>query len=123
MRGDVKIFKAAKNLWVPAQKLIPVEEKDIVKTGKLSYCQLLLDDGSCFKLDADSQLNLEELKIDKKNNKKIQTYDLKLDFGVLLSVFNKKNDQSAKFKIRTPVAVMSIRGTDFAVTVKVMIQK
>ena len=118
MRGDVKIFKAAKNLWVPAQKLIPVEEKDTIKTGKLSFCRLLLDDGSCFRLDADSQLNLEELKIEKKNNKKIQTYNLKLDFGVLLSVFNKKSDQSAKFKIRTPVAVMSIRGTDFAVNVK-----
>lgn len=118
MRGDVKIFKASKNLWVPAQKLIPVEEKDTIKTGKLSFCQLILDDGSAFRLDADSQLNLQELKIEKKNDVKVQTYHLKVDFGVLLSVFNKKGDQGAKFKVRTPIAVMSIRGTDFAVSVK-----
>ena len=63
MRGDVKIFKSSKNLWVPAQKLIPVEEKDIIKTGRLSFCQIVLDDGTCLKLQADSQLKLEELKI------------------------------------------------------------
>jgi hypothetical protein len=118
MRGDVQIFKDSKNFWVPAQKLVPVEEKDIIKTGKLSFCRLVLDDGSAFRLDADSQLNLKELKIDKSNNAKVQTYHLKLDFGTLLSVFNKKSGASAKFKVSTPVAVMSIRGTDFAVSVK-----
>ncbi|MBN1621200.1 MAG: FecR domain-containing protein [Endomicrobiales bacterium] len=117
MRGDVQIYKASRKLWIPAKKLIPVEEKDVIKTGRLSKCTLLFDDGTAMQLGENSKLELETLKLKKEKELKIQTYEMKINFGTLISLFNRKKVKGAKFKVQTPTAVMAIRGTDFAVKV------
>jgi len=109
VKGTVEVKKAAKNQWFKAVNGLPVQLKDKIRTQKDSSCNLELDDGSLIFVDENTEASVEFMEITSEKHSSI----LGLWAGRLLS--NIKKTSSTKMSIKCPTAVISVRGTEFAV--------
>lgn len=101
--GGVKEFKAFQNMRL--------SEGDTVRTGHSSQVVIEVDAEQSFKISANSEVVVSELK-----NKTGQTrLTLNLRKGGVGSDVNKKLPEGSDYKIKTPTAVMGVRGTEFFV--------
>lgn len=95
-----------------------VVEKDVIHVGKASRVQITFDDGNKITLSENSQVELTEVLVAKKEKAKRTL--LKLLRGKIRSQVKKPASQAAstqgiRFRVRTPTAVAGVRGTDFVV--------
>ena len=116
--GIVKLYSSSLGKWYNAYKFAPIEQGDIVKTGFRSKCRIIFKDGTALDIEQRSRLDFDELNIAKNDEgKKVQSFKLKLAIGSLISTFRRATSRKSKMQIHTPVATISIRGTDLAVSV------
>lgn len=101
--GSVKEFKAFRNMRL--------NEGDAIRTGPSSRVTIRVDAEQSFKIAANSEVVVSELK-----NKTGQTkLTLNVRKGGVGSDVNKKLKEGSEYKIKTPTAVMGVRGTEFFV--------
>ncbi len=109
IKGMVEVLKRSQKKWFKAINGLPVQLYDQIRTGEDSSCVVELDDGSLIFVDANTHTSLRSLEITaEKHDSKL----LLMVGRVVASIARKKN---TKMKIRTPVSVGAVRGTEFAV--------
>lgn len=109
VKGTVEVQKAGRPKWYKAISGLPVQLKDRIRTQANSSCNLELDDGSLIFVDENTEASVEYIEVSSDKH----TSTLGLWFGKLLN--NIKKTSSTKMKIKCPTAVISVRGTEFAV--------
>lgn len=110
MSGKVEIRRAGAQDWLRVETQLIVHPGDSVKTGWRSRVQIEFDDGSRVELGSSSSYVLE------KDGAGRTDTGMKLNFGWMKAWVQKLAKR--KFDVRTPTAVCSVRGTEFAVNVE-----
>lgn len=94
---------------IPLENGMPVRPNDKIKTGKNSSCNIELDDGTFIFVGEKTEFTVESVEItEEKNESKISLW-----LGKLLASISRR--RKTKFNIHTPVSVIAVRGTEFAV--------
>lgn len=97
--------------WVPLEVGSKLEKGAVIQTGFKSEVVLEIK-GSTLTVAPLSRLTLEQL-VEKDNKDETRVF---LDTGSLRSNVKKTDDRAVGFKVRSPVATASVRGTELAVT-------
>ncbi|HEY1405924.1 MAG TPA: FecR family protein [Spirochaetota bacterium] len=87
----------------------PVRYGDVIKTGALSVCDILVNEKSIIRLWENTALTY---KVSEKENRLI------LDSGYIAAVTRKKFTKSGVYIVQTPTVSASVRGTSFCVKVE-----
>jgi len=103
MLKDVEVQKSEGGQWEKANRKMKLEEGWKVRTGRGSYARVQMTDGSKMFLSPKTEVLIEGLK-DKYRSFKLMLGKLKAKI---------KSLKRGKFDVKTPVAVASIRGTEF----------
>jgi len=88
-----------------------LKEGDTVKTGKDSNAYIELDNDKVVKLDASTVVTISNLSGDADSG----STNISLSSGKIFNDIKKKLTQNSTYKVRTPNAVMGVRGTLFFV--------
>ena len=104
-RGTVEVQAPTSTFWRKAQLKMFVNEGEKIRTGKRSTATLLFRDGTRTRLGPDTTLSMTSLSA---------PVQLSQSGG---RTRNRVNKYGRGFKLRTPTAVCSVRGTDFGVEV------
>lgn len=105
--GKVEVLKSETNKWYTASVGGVITSKDKIRTlGEKSRCVLMLENGSVIYVSPNTEILLEKLL-------KEET-QIKLEKGRTRAKVSKLKSKES-FQLHTPVAVVSIRGTDFSV--------
>jgi len=105
IEGEAFTLQAGTDEWIPLGENFPLEENDEVRTGEDSRIELASPEGNLVELVADSLLVVEGL------SDKITSFFL--SWGGLVAKVVKRKER--RFSVRTPVATLAVRGTEFAV--------
>ncbi|MDD5440055.1 MAG: FecR domain-containing protein [Candidatus Omnitrophica bacterium] len=119
--GTVSIRRALDKAWVPAEKGMPLEEGDAVKTGTDSYAVVDIgtpDRGASVEVKPNSQLGIAELF--KKDTKTTDKTLLDLAVGEVLVKTEKLKTEDSRFEVKTPTSIIGVRGTKFSVKVEAL---
>lgn len=109
IKGKVEISK--NNTWVPLSVGDEVRTSETISTGFQSEAKLEYK-GSIMSLGAVTRITLEKLsESDSKDD--VSVY---LKTGAVRSKVNHADSKKVSYVVKTPVAVASVRGTDFMVT-------
>ena len=93
-----------------------LDASDIVKTGADGSVGITMDDDSLLSIGPNSTLSLDRYAFDPLTNK--GRFDTSLNKGTLAVVSGRIAKQSPDaMTVRTPTAVLGVRGTEFAVSV------
>jgi len=107
MIGEVRYKQAASGSnWQPVTLQTVLHEKDVLRTGVESMCEIELADGSVTKLLQSSLLELRNLPEKPED-------DTELFTGLGKFFFKVKKILSRKFLVSSPVSVAAVRGTEF----------
>ncbi len=107
MIGEVRVKQAASgSKWQPLTMQMVLNEKDVVRTGVESMCEIELADGSVTKLLQNSLLELRNLPEKAED-------DAELFTGLGKFFFKVTKILSRKFVVSSPVSVAAVRGTEF----------
>ncbi|MEM7393441.1 MAG: FecR family protein [Verrucomicrobiota bacterium] len=106
-------WRSKTNGWASAEKGRVLEAGDRVLTGKDSRAEIELADGSIIQLQAESEFELEDLRIDQRNG--VRGTALKVRLGEILGTIKKKKEAS-KFKINSHASTIGVRGTELKVS-------
>jgi len=113
-KGTVTIDRAGQRL--PASVGMPVQEKDVVSTGADGSVGISFTDNSMLSAGPNSVLILDKYAFDAASGK--GALEANLARGTLAAVSGKMVKSSPEsMKIRTPAAIMGVRGTEFVVKV------
>lgn len=113
-KGAVSIERAGQRM--PATIGMPVQEKDVVTTGADGAVGITFTDNSMLSAGPNSVLALDRYAFDSATGK--GTLEANLAKGTLAAVSGKMVKKSPEsMKIRTPAAIMGVRGTEFVVKV------
>lgn len=82
-----------------------VKDGDIIETGDRSYVIIQTDDGIVIRFDSNTRVVFKSIS-DEKNR------ELNLDRGKVVSSVSKLKKES-EYRVKTPTAVASVRGTEF----------
>ena len=105
--GEVRYKESAQvESWLPLSMTTPLQEKNIIRTGSKSLCEIQLTDGSYTKLLENSMLEL-------RNTNQPQERGLEIFAALGTFYFKVKSALSHSFTVSSPVAVAAIRGTEF----------
>ncbi len=111
-RGTVSIERAGQRM--PATIGMPVQEKDVVTTGADGAVGITFTDNSMLSAGPNSVLALDRYAFDSATGK--GALEANLAKGTLAAVSGKMVKKSPEsMKIRTPAAIMGVRGTEFVV--------
>jgi hypothetical protein len=111
--GDVKTQKAEKNDWKKVTFDQPLAAGEKVKSTEDARAEIAFSDGSIIRVDANTQLAIDELK---KDSKKGLTATGKVWSGKVWANVNKVSKKS-KFELESPTAVAAVRGTIYRMSV------
>lgn len=119
IEGNATITKA-NGTQTPAQIGSTVTTGDKIATGGKSICDLEFDDKTYTRIGENSELKITEAELKEKktlfgNVKKDKKVKIELAKGAILSKM-KKLGKSEDFSVKTPVAVVGVRGTNFQTT-------
>lgn len=90
----------------------PVHEKDTLKTGANGSAGVIFDDNSLLSIGPNSILSLDKFSFNTSTHKGV--FEAKLKKGTLAGVSGKINKETPEaMKIRTPAAILGLRGTEF----------
>jgi hypothetical protein len=107
LMGEVRYRSSAQVMsWQGVQMSTQLQEKNIVRTGSKSLCELELPDGSITKILENSMLEL-------RNTARPETHGIELFASIGKFYFKVKKAVSSSFTVTSPVAVAAIRGTEF----------
>lgn len=113
-KGTVTIDRAGQRL--PATVGMPVQEKDVLSTGADGSVGISFTDNSMLSAGPNSVLILDKYAFDAASGK--GALEANLARGTLAAVSGKMVKASPEsMKIRTPAAIMGVRGTEFVVKV------
>ena len=108
VKGSAEIKAVKSDTWYSVQTGLGVKTGQAIKTKARSRVKVELSDGSKIEINPNSTVNLDNLSP--------KTPSFKLAVGRLKAWITRNHDRT-KFEIRTPVAVCSVRGTEFTVDV------
>jgi hypothetical protein len=113
-KGDVQIERDGKRLPAPVGATILA--RDTVKTGRDGSVGITFQDNSLLSAGPNSELVIERFVFDTTTHK--GEFDTALKKGTLAVVSGKIVKQSPEaMRIKTPAAIMGVRGTEFVVKV------
>ena len=114
VKGQVSVDRKGQSL--PAQVGMLLESADVVKTGADGSVGITMKDNSLLSAGPNSILSLDQFEFDPTTNQ--GRFDARLQRGTLAVVSGriaKKTPQA--MTVRTPSAVLGVRGTEFVVSV------
>jgi hypothetical protein len=117
--GQIKISKGAVSIERSGQKLpatvgAKVQAGDVVKTGADGSVGIVFIDASLLSAGPNSVLAIDKFVFDSTTNQ--GAFESTLSKGTLSAVSGKIAKQSpAAMKVKTPAAVLGVRGTEFVV--------
>ena len=106
--GDVKVRRAKKTVWTPAELSMPVYFGDHIRTWENSRVTITLVDRSSLEIHSNTHIALNTIvsPIEKKNS-------VLLFFGRIWNKVRKTIVQMKGYEVQTPTAVLGVRGTEF----------
>jgi hypothetical protein len=110
--GDFRILQPGKDDWKKAVINESLQSGEKVKTQDESRGEVAFADGSIIRIDANSNLDIVELKKDKTG----QAAAAKVWSGRVWASVNKASKKT-KFELESPTAVAAVRGTVFRMSV------
>ena len=108
-RGDVSIAAGGQNL-TPVQGL-DLEEGSRITTAARSFLTLQLEDGSRVSIPSNSNVRITRLRHILLTDS--VDYEIAVDKGRLRSKVAPLQKKADRYRVRTPVAVSAVRGTDY----------
>ena len=114
MSGQVSVLRSGQRL--PANIGDPLFEKDIIETGPDGGIGITFIDNTVFSTGPSSQLALDEFRFDSNNFRGSMLADMRQGTLAVVSGDITRSSPGA-MKIKTPTAVLGVRGTTFAVQV------
>ncbi|WP_339823232.1 FecR domain-containing protein [uncultured Parasphingorhabdus sp.] len=115
-RGSISIATGGREL-TPVQGL-SVAEGSQIKTAARSFLTLQLEDGSRVSLPSNSQVRITRLRHILLTDS--MDYEIAVDKGRIRSKVTPLQKKADRFRVRTPVAVSAVRGTDYRTRVDEM---
>lgn len=113
-KGEVQIERDGKRLAAPVGTMI--HARDTVKTGSDGSVGITFQDNSLLSAGPNSELVIERFVFDSTTHK--GEFDTALKKGTLAVVSGKIVKQSPEaMRVKTPAAIMGVRGTEFVVKV------
>lgn len=113
-RGQVSVEREGRVL--PAPVSTRLQPADIVKTGTDGSVGITMDDDSLLSAGPNSTLSLDRYAFDPATNR--GRFDASLNKGTLAVISGRIAKESPDaMTVRTPTAVLGVRGTEFAVSV------
>ena len=113
-KGQVTIEREGKSL--PAGVGARLQTSDVVRTGADGSVGITMDDDSLLSAGPNSVLSLDRYAFDPATNK--GRFDASLNKGTLAVISGRIAKQAPDaMTVRTPTAVLGVRGTEFAVSV------
>lgn len=113
-KGDVQIERNGKSQAAPVGAV--VEAQDTVKTGADGSVGITFNDNSLLSAGPNSELVIERFVFDSTTHQ--GQFDTRLKKGTLAVVSGKIVKQTPEaMRIKTPAAIMGVRGTEFVVKV------
>ncbi len=112
--GDAKAQAEGRGDWVPLKSGDEVSQNSNIRTGEDSALEIAFSDGSIFVLKADTEIGIRQAE------QALGSYffrDLYLKVGRVISRIKEATGASSRYKVRTPSAIASVRGTEFRVAV------
>ena len=109
MKGNVKIRSANQRKFDTAYKAQMIRTGDWLKTDKNVFVAIVFLDGSIIKIQSNTEIEIKSSRITAKELK-TQMY---ISEGQAWSKISKQNN--GEFRIKTPTAVASVKGTEFDV--------
>ncbi len=109
LEGEVVIFPKGASGGIDAVVDMPLEAGDRIETGSKGRVEMALEAESVLELGADSAFEIESLSF------KDSIFSLEL--GWIVAKIESLVSRRGQFRVRTPVAVAAVRGTEFAVEV------
>lgn len=106
VKGKVEVNR--NDTWIPLNVGDKVSESEIISTGFQSEAKIKFKD-SLMQLGAMSRVTLSKLSQEKTKD----VVDVYLNTGAVRSKVNHSSDKKVSYTVRNPVAVASVRGTDF----------
>ncbi len=105
--GSVDMSGDKGQTWKAVQVGMKLGEGDSLRTGRDSFCDVIMPDRGVFRLSGLSVLTLEQLRI--------QMEKIRVGKGRLFASITKPLAEGEDFLVETSTAVVSVRGTEFLV--------
>lgn len=112
--GQIAVQRSGQRL--PVKIGDPLFEKDVVETGADGAIGITFADNTVFSAGPNSQLALDEFRFDSNNFRGSMLADMRRGTLAVVSGDITRSSPGA-MRIRTPTAVLGVRGTTFAVLV------
>ena len=109
IKGLVERLDLRKNKWEKVRQGDSILKGDRIQTGRNSRAELVFKNKIFLRASANSEINVRSLFGDTKE----QDLDVNLIRGTLWTSAFRKLKKKSQLKIRTPVAVMGVKGTQF----------
>ena len=109
IKGLVERLDLRKNKWEKVRQGNSILKDDRIRTGRNSRAELVFKNKVYLRASANSEMNVRILFGDTKE----QDLDVNLIRGTLWTSALRKLKKKSLVKIRTPVAVMAVKGTQF----------
>ena len=109
IKGLVERLDLRKNKWEKVRRGDSILKDDRIRTGRNSRAELVFKNNVYLRASANSEINVRSLF----GNTKEQDLDVDLIRGTLWTSILRKLKKNSRVKIRTPVAVMAVKGTQF----------
>lgn len=116
LEGQIETRSNSSAVWQPASAGTQVQAGDQVRTGPLGRATLIFFDGSITTLENNTEVAVVQLDTRRNNTDKVII--LRQRLGETHSHVRVPADQLSHFVIKTPAAVTSARGTEFALDVE-----
>ena len=109
IKGLVERLDLRKNKWEKVRQGDSILKDDRIRTGRNSRAELVFKNKVYLRASANSEMNVRSLFGDTKE----QDLDVNLIRGTLWTSALRKLKKKSRVKIRTPDAVMAVKGTQF----------
>ncbi len=110
--NTVTVIRGKSSLKV--YKSMRLKEGDTIKTGENSIAYIEIDSDKVVKMDSSTIITLSNFDGTDKNG----SINISLTSGKIFNDIKKKLTKNSTYKVRTPNAVMGVRGTTFVVGIK-----
>ena len=114
LKGDVQVKTAGQETWQPATLATILHEKDTIKTAAGAEAVLNVGQAGQVSVRPESEMTFDTLVMNQDNQAKQTMLDLAMG-NILIKA--QKLQAEEKFEVKTPTAIMGVRGTEFEVTV------
>ena len=109
LQGLVQRLDLRQNRWKNIRNGEKISEGDRIRTGKNGRIELVFKDRRYLRLDRASEIRI----LEDGENPKVRDLDVFLARGTLWASVLRKHSRRSSLRIRTPVAVMAVKGTQF----------